>query len=93
MGKPELADDPRFKTAALRKRNEAALDQAITSWTSERDRWEMTRLLQDAGVAAFPSMSNKDLEGVGNFVFVSHTMKPLGAGGRYGGEQGRRNRG
>jgi hypothetical protein len=32
-------------------------------------------------------------EGVGNFVFVSHTMKPLGAGGRYGGEQGRRNRG
>jgi benzylsuccinate CoA-transferase BbsF subunit len=61
MGKPELADDPRFKTAALRKRNEAALDQAITSWTSERDRWEMTRLLQDAGVAAFPSMSNKDL--------------------------------
>ena len=61
MGKPELANDPRFKTAALRKRNEASLDQAITSWTSERDRWEVTRLLQDAGVAAFPSMSNKDL--------------------------------
>jgi hypothetical protein len=32
-------------------------------------------------------------EGVGNFVFVSHTMKPVRAGGRYGGEQGRRNRG
>jgi benzylsuccinate CoA-transferase BbsF subunit len=61
MGKPELADDPRFKTAALRKRNEASLDRAITSWTSERDRWEVTRLLQDAGVASFPSMSNKDL--------------------------------
>jgi formyl-CoA transferase len=61
MGKPELADDPRFKTAALRKRNEASLDRAITSWTSERDRWEVTRRLQDAGVAAFPSMSSKDL--------------------------------
>ena len=32
-------------------------------------------------------------EGVGNFVFVSHTKKPVRAGGRYGGEQGRRNRG
>jgi hypothetical protein len=32
-------------------------------------------------------------ESVGNFVFVSHTRKPVGAGGRYGGEQGRRNRG
>jgi hypothetical protein len=32
-------------------------------------------------------------ESVGNFVFVSHTMKPVGAGGRYGGEQGRRDRG
>jgi hypothetical protein len=28
-------------------------------------------------------------ECVGNFVFVSHTMKPVRAGGRYGGEQGR----
>ena len=33
------------------------------------------------------------LESVGNFVFVSHTKKPERTGGRYGGEQGRRNRG
>jgi len=33
------------------------------------------------------------VEGIGNFVFVSHTKKPVRAGGRYGGEQGRRNRG
>jgi hypothetical protein len=32
-------------------------------------------------------------ESVGNFVFVSHTKKPERTGGRYGGEQGRRNRG
>ena len=61
MGKAELADDPRFKTATLRKRNEVLLDETITSWTKARDRWDMTRLLQNAGVAAFPSMSNKDL--------------------------------
>jgi crotonobetainyl-CoA:carnitine CoA-transferase CaiB-like acyl-CoA transferase len=61
MGKPDLVDDPRFKTATLRKRNEVLLDHTITTWTSERDRWDVIRLLQNAGVAAFPSMSNKDL--------------------------------
>ena len=42
------------------------------------------------------ALANKNarvLEGVGNFVFVSHTKKPERAGGRYGGEQGRRDRG
>ena len=61
MGKPSLASDPRFATAEQRKANEAELDEAITAWTRERDRWEITELLQRAGVAAFPSMSNKDL--------------------------------
>ncbi|MGH8011479.1 MAG: CaiB/BaiF CoA transferase family protein [Candidatus Binataceae bacterium] len=61
MGNPALADDARFKTAEPRKRNEKTLDAIITEWTKQRDRWEITRLLQAAGVAAFPSMSNKDL--------------------------------
>jgi benzylsuccinate CoA-transferase BbsF subunit len=61
IGKPELADDARFKTMALRKQNETALDEIITSWTSQHDRWEAARNLQEAGVAAFPPLSNKDL--------------------------------
>jgi benzylsuccinate CoA-transferase BbsF subunit len=61
IGQPDLATDPRFASAALRKQNEDALDAIVTAWTNERDRWEITRLLQAAGVAAFPSMSNKDL--------------------------------
>jgi benzylsuccinate CoA-transferase BbsF subunit len=61
IGRPQLAHDARFKTAELRKKNEDALDQIVTTWTKERDRWETTRILQTAGVAAFPSMSNKDL--------------------------------
>jgi len=61
IGQPQLAADARFKTAALRKKNEATLDQIITTWTSARDRWDSTRILQAAGVAAFPSMGNKDL--------------------------------
>jgi benzylsuccinate CoA-transferase BbsF subunit len=61
MGKPGLADDDRFNSQAARKRNERELDTIITQWTSKRDRWDITRVLQAAGVAAFPSMSNKDL--------------------------------
>jgi crotonobetainyl-CoA:carnitine CoA-transferase CaiB-like acyl-CoA transferase len=56
-----LAEDPRFKTATLRKQNEDALDEIVTAWTSQHDRWEITKTLQAAGVAAFPAMTNKDL--------------------------------
>ena len=61
MGNPALADDARFKTASLRKENEDALDEIVTVWARQHDRWEVTRMLQAAGVAAFPAMSNKDL--------------------------------
>ena len=61
MGKPELATDKRFADVAARKANEDALETIISAWTKERDRWEVTEILQKAGVAAFPSMSNKDL--------------------------------
>jgi benzylsuccinate CoA-transferase BbsF subunit len=61
IGQPALATDPRFARADLRKQNEGALDQIITAWTSTRDRWDAAETLQRAGVAAFPSMSNKDL--------------------------------
>ncbi|HZY59712.1 MAG TPA: CoA transferase, partial [Candidatus Binataceae bacterium] len=61
MGKPSLAAEPRFAGAAMRKRNEDELDRIITAWTSQRDRWEITELLQRGGVAAFPTLSNKDI--------------------------------
>lgn len=59
--RPELAGDQRFSTAAARKKNEQALDEIITAWTRERDRWETAEALQKVGVAAFPSLSNKDM--------------------------------
>jgi crotonobetainyl-CoA:carnitine CoA-transferase CaiB-like acyl-CoA transferase len=61
IGQPSLADDPRFGSAELRKRNEDELDRIITQWTARRDRWETTEILQRAGVAAFPTQSNKDI--------------------------------
>src|SRR5208283_2910736 len=39
MGQPSLADDPRFGSAELRKRNEDELDRIISDWTARRDRW------------------------------------------------------
>jgi crotonobetainyl-CoA:carnitine CoA-transferase CaiB-like acyl-CoA transferase len=61
IGQPELARDPRFASAALRQQNEDELDALITSWTVERDRWEAAEVLQRAGVAAIPTLTNKDL--------------------------------
>jgi benzylsuccinate CoA-transferase BbsF subunit len=61
MGEPELAADKRFADVTARKANEDALEEIISAWTKERDRWEITEALQKVGVAAFPSMSNKDL--------------------------------
>ena len=61
MGRPALGSDPRFLTAALRKQHEDELDAIITQWASERDRWEVTETLQHAGVAAMPTLNNRDL--------------------------------
>jgi crotonobetainyl-CoA:carnitine CoA-transferase CaiB-like acyl-CoA transferase len=61
MSQAALAHDPRFASAPLRKQNEDELDAIITRWTSERDRWEAAELLQRYGVAAMPTLTNKDL--------------------------------
>ena len=61
IGKPSMAGDPRFCSAELRKQNETELDAIITAWTSERDRWDVTELLQGAGVAAIPTFTNEDV--------------------------------
>jgi crotonobetainyl-CoA:carnitine CoA-transferase CaiB-like acyl-CoA transferase len=61
MGQTQLLEDSRFHTMSDRKTHEDELEQVITAWTAQRDRWEITRSLQAVGVAAFPSMSSKDL--------------------------------
>ncbi len=61
MGRASLADDPRFSSAAARKRNEEELDRIIAQWTSVRDRWEISATLQRAGVAAIPTFLDTDL--------------------------------
>ncbi|MGA8058914.1 MAG: CoA transferase [Candidatus Binataceae bacterium] len=59
IGKPEMARDPRFATAAARKHNEDELEAAIAAWTSERSAAEAEQILQAAGVAAAVCAPNK----------------------------------
>jgi formyl-CoA transferase len=61
MGQLQLENDPRFRTARERKAHEDELERILTAWTTQHDRWEITQRLQAVGVAAFPSMSSKDL--------------------------------
>ena len=61
IGQPQLTTDARFHNANERKTHEDSVDQIVTAWTTTREKWEVTRILQGVGVAAFPSMSGKDL--------------------------------
>src|SRR5438874_11142526 len=50
MGRPELADDPRFATPEQRWANRDALNAIIEEWTQARTKHDVMRLLGDAGV-------------------------------------------
>ena len=52
IGQPHLALDPRFQDLASRRRNQAELDQIISSWTQERDHYQVMHMLQAHGVPA-----------------------------------------
>ncbi|GAA3456549.1 CaiB/BaiF CoA transferase family protein [Dactylosporangium matsuzakiense] len=52
MGRPELADDPRFDNHEARGRNSAILDDEIERWTGSRTAEELLGVLAEHGVPA-----------------------------------------
>ena len=50
IGRPELADDPRFADPAASWENHDALNAIIEEWTGQRTKHEVMRLLGEAGV-------------------------------------------
>ena len=52
MGDPEWAASDRFASLADRLANQDELDQRITEWTRQHDRWDLMQRLQEAGIAA-----------------------------------------
>ena len=60
-GHPEWAKDTRFADSLSRWHNQDELDKLITEWTSERTDYDVMHTLQDAGVAAGPSLNAEGL--------------------------------
>lgn len=54
MKQPELIDDPRFKTLALRSENYDALKEIVDAWTSQRTADENVELLEKLGIPTAP---------------------------------------
>jgi crotonobetainyl-CoA:carnitine CoA-transferase CaiB-like acyl-CoA transferase len=52
IGRPDLADDPRFATHALRVANQDVLYDMVASWMSERSSADAVETLNDHGVPA-----------------------------------------
>ncbi len=50
IGRPELADDPRFATEEARWENRAELEAIIAAWTGGRTKYQVMEVLAAAGV-------------------------------------------
>ncbi len=61
VGDPEWARDPRFASLLGRHRNQDELDERVSSWTRERDRYDIMHLLQREGVPCGPVLTSKDM--------------------------------
>lgn len=61
MDRRELAAEPRFATAMARKRNEEAVDAAVSSWAAGQDHIQAMHCLQAAGVPAAAVLSTPEI--------------------------------
>jgi benzylsuccinate CoA-transferase BbsF subunit len=58
---PAWLGDSELAEAAGRKRREEEIDERLSAWCATRSREQVTQLLQQAGVAAFPVLDARDL--------------------------------
>ena len=61
MGRPELADDERYRDHTVRGEHQEELDDLIAAWAAEHDAAELDRLLNEAGVVAGPVYTVADI--------------------------------
>ena len=61
IGRPELADDPRFATGEQRRDHSPELREIIESWTMQRTKWEVMKILGEAGVPCSANFDTYDL--------------------------------
>jgi formyl-CoA transferase len=61
IGRPELADDPRFATHLARGDNQEEIEGIVADWARERTAAEIDRVLNDAGVICGPIYTIADI--------------------------------
>ena len=61
IGREDLLDDPRMVDGPTRGKNRAAVDAAITEWTSKRTKQEVTEIIAGAGVPCGAVMNTLEL--------------------------------
>jgi crotonobetainyl-CoA:carnitine CoA-transferase CaiB-like acyl-CoA transferase len=61
MGRKDWLRNPEFNSTQSRWEKRQELDREVARWTSTRTRAEVTRMLQAAGIAAFPSYTAQDI--------------------------------
>jgi formyl-CoA transferase len=61
MGRPELADDPKFATHLARGDNQDEIEGIIADWAAERDAREIDAVLNAAGVICGPIYTIADI--------------------------------
>jgi len=61
MGRPELADDPRFVSHLARGDNQLEIEEIVSEWAAARDAAEIDRVLNEAGVICGPIYTIADI--------------------------------
>ncbi|PQM67801.1 MAG: hypothetical protein CML49_03535, partial [Rhodobacteraceae bacterium] len=61
IGHPEWADDRSYATYKDRHQRHDFIDNAITAWTRERDKYEAMEILQSAGITSGAVQNSGDL--------------------------------
>jgi crotonobetainyl-CoA:carnitine CoA-transferase CaiB-like acyl-CoA transferase len=61
MGRPELAEDPRFDSHHARGENEDLLDDLIGAWAAQYTAAELDRIVNEAGVVCAPVYNAQDV--------------------------------
>ena len=61
LGKEDLGLDPRFSNVLSRQKNHDQLDEIISAWTVQSDKYELMHRLQAVGIPAGPVLTGKDV--------------------------------
>jgi len=61
IGRPELADDPRFATHVARGENQEEIEGIVAGWAGARTGAEIDRVMNDAGVICGPIYTVADI--------------------------------